>query len=489
MYNYEKFITYLLFIFLGIYFISVILTNGYPHNNDILHVLKIAALDGKLKFINGAYLPGYTYYTILFSDSLNVLTFFICFLIIISSLLLMKLIKIISFNQPNDVKLYLSIFSILIHFIIIITVGLNYTDTIFILLFYNGLLFFLYGYYFKSNKFYYFFGCLIIGISLLFRHHGLVAIFLLYINFIFFEIYHLKKNFKLSYKKFLSISFIILLPFVLSQIHLMTIDAVAEWQTSLKLNFFVYGHTWGDWRDIKFILNSDQSKNFNILDVDKTYLAYLILDHIKGTLIKIYPFIIFFLISFFICRKKIIIITLILFLIYLLLISPGYGRGYYPALFFCFLPIFVCYNESSQYKKINILAFILIFGHLIYISERYLENTFKSYYVNKDIKENVVPLLKSKKIEYKNIFSDDYDFYTNKLNGDINRICNWGGWLLAHPYYEDYYPHDVILGKKNTYCKVKVLITRDKEFADKYKNNPFYKKIYKTKKFYILTTM
>ena len=104
-------------------------------------------------------------------------------------------------------------------------------------------------------------------------------------------------------------------------------------------------------------------------------------------------------------------------------------------------------------------------------------------------KENVVPLLKSKNIQYQNIFSDDYDFYTNKLKGDKNFICNWGGWLLAHPYYEDYYPHDVILGEKNTYCDVKVLITQDKEFADKYINNGFYKNIYKTKKFYILTTI
>ena len=102
-------------------------------------------------------------------------------------MILTKLIKILSFNKPNDVKLYLNLFSILIHLIIIITVGLNYTDTIFILLFYNGLLFFVYGYYFKSNKFYYFLACFIIGISLLFRHHGLIAIFLLYINFIFLK--------------------------------------------------------------------------------------------------------------------------------------------------------------------------------------------------------------------------------------------------------------------------------------------------------------
>lgn len=489
MHNYEKIISYLFFIFLGIYFISIILTNGYPHNNDILHVFKITALDGKLKFINGAYLPGYAYYTILFSDSLSVITFIVCFLIITSSFLLIKLIKVLSFNQTNYVKLYLIIFTLLIHLIIIITVGLNYTDTIFILLFYNGLLFFVYGYYFKSNKFYYFLASFVIGISLLFRHHGMIALFLLYLNFIFFEIYYLNKKLKLSYKKYLYIGFIILSPLLISQIHLMTIDTVAEWQTSLKLNYYVYGHTWGDWRDIKSILNSDQSQNFNIFDVEKTYLATVILDHIKSTLTIVYPFIIFFIISYIICRKKIVIISLILFLIYLLLISPGYVRGYYPALFFCFLPILLCYNRSSHYKKINILAFILIFGHLIYISERYSEKIVKSYFINKDIKESVVPFLKSKNIQYKNIFSDDYDFHTNKLIGDKNHICNWGGWLLAHPYYDDYYPQEVILGKKNKYCDVKVLITRDKDFANKFINNDFYKNIYKTKKFYILTNM
>jgi len=487
--NYEKIITFLLIFFLGIYFTSIILTNGYPHNNDILHVFKITALEGKLKFINGSYLPGYAYYSILFSDSLTTLTLFVCFLIVISTLFLTKLIKVISFNQSKDVRLYLIIFSLLIHLIIIITGGLNFTDALFILILYNGLLLFVYGYYFKSNRFLYHLASLIIGISLLFRHHGIIFVFLLYLNFIFLETYHLKKNLKSSSKKYLFIGFIILLPFLLSQIHLLIIDAVAEWQTSLKLNYFVYGHTWGDWRDIKFILDSDQSKNFNIFNVDKVHLANTILDHIKSTLIIVYPFIIFFLLSFIICRKKILIITLIFFIIYLLIISPGYGRGYYPSLFFCFLPILLGFKKTSYYKKINILAFILIFGHLTYVLERYTEKIIKNYYINKDINENIVPLLKSKKIKYENIFSDDYDFYTNKLDGDKNLICNWGGWLLAHPYYKDYYPHDVIMGGKNKYCDIKVLITRDKDFAYKYINIDFYKNIYRTNEFYILTNL
>ena len=113
MINYEKIITFLLIFFLGIYFTSIILTNGYPHNNDILHVFKITALEGKLKFINGSYLPGYAYYSILFSDSLTTLTLFVCFLIVISTLFLTKLIKVISFNQSKDVRLYLIIFSLI----------------------------------------------------------------------------------------------------------------------------------------------------------------------------------------------------------------------------------------------------------------------------------------------------------------------------------------------------------------------------------------
>ncbi len=466
---------------------SFILVGGYPHNNDILHIFKISSLPDNLKFINGSFLPGYTYYSLIFSSSLIILTFVISVLIITSSLMLMKLIKIVSLNQSNKEKLILYIYSLLLHIIIITTVGLNHSDCIFVLLFYNGLLFFVYSYFFSKIKYSYLVGSLIIGISLLFRHHGLIAIILIFINFIFFETYYLKKKLKLISIKLILISITALFPLIISQLHILTIGANAEWQTTLKLNYFVYGHTWGDWRDIKSILNSEQSRNFNIFNVETNHLIMIILGHIKNTLIIIYPFILCFLISFFISRKKIIIISLIIFLTYLLIISPGYGRGYYPALFFCLIPILINYKKFIYNKILSILIFVFLLGHLIYIMERYIENTVKVYYVNKDIKENVVKILNNKKIRYENIFSDDYSFYSTQLDGDINKICNWGGWILAHPYYENYYPKDVILRKKNNYCDVKAIITRDEKFANKYMNTDIYKQIHKTKKFFILT--
>lgn len=488
MINYEKFIYYFIFIFLSIFLSSVVITNGYPHNNDILHILKISSLEGNSKFINGSFLPGYTYYTLIFSKSLTILTSVICVLYLVSSYMLLKLIKTISKHMQYYARLCTLTFATLIHCIIVITVGLNHSDAIFIMLFYNGLIFFIYSYYYNRNILYYIIGLSLISISLLFRHHGLIAFFFLYLNFILFEIYYLKKKFIDNYKNFLKIGIIVFIPFILSQIHLFTISAVAEWQTSLKLNYFIYGHTWGDWRDIKFILNSERSKNFDIMAVDTKLLLNTIFDHVKNAFTIVYPFIFCFIISFIICREKIVIISLILFLLFVVSISPGYGRGYYPALFFCFMPIIIGFKKISKLNFKSVLTFILIVGHLFYISERYLEKFSDKYHTNKDISEKVVPILKNKNIKYQNIFSDDYDFYTNQLDGDMNKICNWGGWILAHPYYEKYYPHEVIIGKKNDYCDVKALITKDSVFAEKYLVDSIYKNIYKTNKFYILTT-
>lgn len=485
--NVNKFFYLILTFFLLLFFGSIVLVDGYPHNNDILHIFKISSLPDNLKFVNGSFLPGYTYYSLIFSNSLIILTFLICVLIITSSLILIKLIKSVSLNQSDKEKLILYIYSLLLHIIIITTVGLNHSDCIFVLLFYNGLLYFVYGYYYSKIQYNYLVGALIIGISLLFRHHGLIAIILIFINFIFFEINYLKKKLNLISSKLILISITILFPLIISQLHILTIDANAEWQTTLKLNYFVYGHTWGDWRDIKNILNSEQSRNFNILNVETNHLIKVILGHIKSTFVIIYPFILCFLISFFISKKKIIIISLIIFIIYLLIISPGYGRGYYPALFFCLIPILINYKKFINNKILSILIFIFLSGHLIYIAERYIENTVKYYSINKDIKENVVKILNNKKIRYENIFSDDYSFYSTQLDGDINKICNWGGWILAHPYYKNYYPKDAILRKNKNYCDVKAVITRDEKFANKYMNTNIYKQIYKTEKFFILT--
>ena len=84
------------YVFVGIiivfhffHILSIVITDGYPQTNDILHLFKITPLEGNLKFINGIYGPGYTYYSLIFSNSLNILTFIIIALSLLSSFLML----------------------------------------------------------------------------------------------------------------------------------------------------------------------------------------------------------------------------------------------------------------------------------------------------------------------------------------------------------------------------------------------------------------
>ena len=97
--------------FLILFFISIFIIDGYPHNNDILYIFKISSFEGNYKFINGLYGPGFTYYTFLFSDSLILFTIIICLLTALSSFLLSMLLKKITLLTSTKEKnvIYLDI--------------------------------------------------------------------------------------------------------------------------------------------------------------------------------------------------------------------------------------------------------------------------------------------------------------------------------------------------------------------------------------------
>ena len=76
-----------------IFLLSILLVEGYPQNNDILYIFKITSLEGNLKFINGLYGPGYAYYTLIFSNSLTLLTVIIYCLGVLSSYLIHKILS------------------------------------------------------------------------------------------------------------------------------------------------------------------------------------------------------------------------------------------------------------------------------------------------------------------------------------------------------------------------------------------------------------
>ena len=483
--NYNNIFVGIIFFFHFFQVLSIIIVDGYPQTNDILHIFKITPLEGNLKFINGIYGPGYTYYSLIFSNSLNILTFIIIALSLLSSFLNIVIVKsYYSVNLIKEKSLYIII--LLFHLIILTTIGFNHSDSIFMLLFYNGLLIFLIGYYFSKQKFITIIGLLLIGISALFRHHGSFAILLLFINFLFYEKFINQKS-KLFSQKNVLFGLLLSLPTILSQIHLYSVDAIVNWQTSFKLHYFFHGYTWGDWRNLKEVLNSEDVKNFKITQVSFNHAIDVILDHLFNVLRIVYPFIFCFLIFFYLSKKNIIIYSLILFFIFICIVLAGYHRGYYPGIFFCFLSAIICFKEISNSKYFSKLIYIFLFGHLIYVADNYTRDVVHRYNLNQDIKNNIVPILKQKKINYNNIFSDDYNFYTTKLDGKIHQLCNWGGWFLNHPYLNNYYPKKVLKGDDKNICNVKALITHDKKFAEIYLLNNQFDNYYKFDIYYLFT--
>jgi len=483
--NYNNIFVGIIFFFHFFQVLSIIIVDGYPQTNDILHIFKITPLEGNLKFINGIYGPGYTYYSLIFSNSLNILTFIIIALSLLSSFLNIVIVKsYYSVNLIKEKSLYIII--LLFHLIILTTIGFNHSDSIFMLLFYNGLLIFLIGYYFSKQKFITIIGLLLIGISALFRHHGSFAILLLFINFLFYEKFINQKS-KLFSQKNVLFGLLLSLPTILSQIHLYSVDAIVNWQTSFKLHYFFHGYTWGDWRNLKEVLNSEDVKNFKITQVSFNHAIDVILDHLFNVLRIVYPFIFCFLIFFYLSKKNIIIYSLILFFIFICIVLAGYHRGYYPGIFFCFLSAIICFKEISNSKYFSKLIYIFLFGHLIYVADNYTRDVVHRYNLNQDIKNNIVPILKQKKINYNNIFSDDYNFYTTKLDGEIHQLCNWGGWFLNHPYLNNYYPKKVLKGDDKNICNVKALITHDKKFAEIYLLNNQFDNYYKFDIYYLFT--
>ena len=78
-----------------IFYGSILLVKGYPETNDILHIFKITSLEGNLKFVNDYYPPGFSYYTLLLSNSLTLLSCIIIYLGIQSSYFVYKISSLI----------------------------------------------------------------------------------------------------------------------------------------------------------------------------------------------------------------------------------------------------------------------------------------------------------------------------------------------------------------------------------------------------------
>ena len=462
-----------------IFYGSILLVRGYPETSDILHIFKVTSLDGNLKFVNGYYPPGFTYYTLLLSNSLTILSFFIVYLSFQSSYLVYSITELIKqkFNQVE--KFYLYLFFLIFHLIIIFTIGFIHSDGIFILLLYNGILLFIIGYYFKKNILVYILGGVLIGVSSIFRHQGPIIVFFLFALFLYYENIQCNKKLISNYKKYFIIIFTLITPFLISNFHLFLINAFSESLTTGKLYYYLHGEKLGDWRDLKTVYQSDHYINFNLFNEQIDHIVSITLNHIRGVLRMVYPFIFCFLLAYSVSRKSIILFSLVIFLGYLLIVLPGYHAGYYPSLFICYIIILLNFREIIRSKFVTCFIFLFLIGHLIYLSSYHFKYVIEKYKLSSEIDYKIVPILNKKNLGYSNVFSDDYIFYTTKLDGEIHKLCNWGGWFIKHPYLKDYYPRKVLKGEKNKYCNIKALITRDQKFAELYIENDEFDEHYK----------
>ena len=470
----------------AVFYCSILLIKGYPITNDIIHIFKISVIEGNLKFVNGYFGPGYTYYSLIVSSSLTILSFVIVYLSLQSAYFVYSITELIKDKLERSEIFYLYLLFLIFHLIIIISLSFNHSESLFLLLLYNGILIFIIGYYLKKKIIIYSLGVFLIGVSTIFRHQGPIIAFFLFILFLYCETFHYKKKFFLYFKKYTLIATTLAIPFIVSYLHLYLIDAFSQLLTTGKLYYFFHGERLGDWRDLKEVYQSNHYLNFRLFDEQLDHIISIIANHLRGAFFqKLYPFILCFLLAYFATKERIILFSLSIFLIYIILILPGYHFAYFPALFILYIIILINIKELIKNKSITYLIIFFLIGHLYYISNKHVSYIKEKYILHTEINNKIVPILNNNALKYSNVFSDDFEFYTNKLNGNIERLCNWGGWLTQHPYFKDYYPRKVLKGEKNKYCDIKALITRDSEFAKIYINNKEFDEYYKFNIYYL----
>ena len=79
--------------------------------------------------------------------------------------------------------------------------------------------------------------------------------------------------------------------------------------------------------------------------------------------------------------------ALVLFLVFIFLVLPGFHKGYFPLVLLCFISVILTFKELTDKKISFYIIFILLFGHLFYLTEKYLENFNNYYKLNADIKK------------------------------------------------------------------------------------------------------
>lgn len=438
-------------------------THFYPTLNDILGILRISALHGKEKWLNGFYGPGYT--VISNFIGFDILNFGLLYMgiMILSLMTSMYFIKRYHYSTLSNYAKYMLLFgSMIFYLFLFLKIGLNYSDGIFVFLLFSGVNLYFSSQYTTNYTMAQIIGLIIMGSTILFRTHGLLFSIIALILLLVFA--------KASLKHIVKTLLILLIPTFL-YIGLFYINDI-PYQNWQKFNIykFIYGV---NWYQIDTLLESDKYKNFTLLNTinsDPLQLIHSILVALKNSFFHTFLFFLIPLISYFCTRKTFFLSVFTISLFYFLLILPGWSRGIYPLYLLMYMTIVNLFIMTNTKKHI---WFILIGGLIIYIGigiqKNYTKSLNTTYYSNY-IKNQLEPTLL--KIGIKNsdtIFTDDYNLYLYKFN--ILKINNFGGWLNLHPSFQKKYPNKMFKQLSFNKNNIKYIIKRKGGYIEKNYNN------------------
>ncbi len=430
------------------------LVGGYSQSNDIMGVLRIASFDGQARWINGFYGPGYAYLASFIG--LDVFTFGLFYHSLLFLFVLTVGIFSISITSQKEtmdkVAVYLTIL-----FLVCITVfnlGLNYTDGIFLLLLFLGGVGVFYYLFVHQNPKYLIPSALLLGSSILFRHHGYVFLTLLAVNL---GVFAIRSKTQVNRKHIFIFAFCFFSPILISTLHLSTLQGVVSWQ-KFNLYKFFYGV---NWHEVGFLLQTEEYKKFNLnlLAQNEPFLILRVLVTTSYSAFKnLAPFLLALLFLAFITKEKKYLLFVGFFLLYTIAVLPGWVRGIYP-LYLVFTLLIV---YSILLKKVPprlILISLLIASPALALSfkgwVKEAGGTISSYNYVTNILE---PELSQYGVTTGNeIFTDDYNLFFS--NYDILRVCNFGGWLMLHPKFKNKYdPGEILRSGRSDDCQLKVIV-------------------------------
>ena len=466
------FLSFLLLTSLGLS-VLMMMTDGMPSLNDIYWVLRVASLEGKGKWLNGFYGPGFTYLASAFSPKLIIFEVAYIALIFLSAIATYFLAAELSMRVGKERVKSIYIACGAIYFLILLRNSVNYTDGLFILLIYIGTLLLIYSVISNSKrKWELVCGGFLLGVGVLFRHHGVVFVSLLL--FVFIAISLSQKNVNLLQPIpaifFMAVGFVP--PVLLSNFHLYSIGALESWQV-----FNVYRFFFGvDWSAVPELLASDAYREFDLLSFTMNnpirFFKFVLSEFFSA--LKISYLFVFVPLYFYIRTKsRPQLIYLLAAVVYILIILPGVERGVLPLYILLGVSLLTAIFSADAINFRNfgfpsVLIVIAVVGGV----RSFVKFENQAFQHTSLLKSTIAPYLRSQGVKSQSeIFTDDFDIYITDFEAESFMRCGYLGWLALHPSFKGYNYRDTLYGRQTSYCDVKAAVVKDERLIAELKQS------------------